>query len=136
MIAFDPTRLRRGACLALVIVLGLLSRAGSIRPHLPALVGEYAGDTLWAAAVFFAAGLVFSKARLRSLLSGSAAFAFLVELSQLAHPPWLDAIRAWPGAGLFLGYDFVVSDLVCYGVGLLSAAGLERWAADRVRRGT
>ena len=57
------------------------------------------------------------------------AISFCVEFSQLAHPPWLDALRQQPGVALILGYDFVAADLVCYTAGVALA-----WAIDAVRR--
>ena len=45
------------------------------------------------------------------------AVSFLIELSQLWHPPFLEALRATTIGGLVLGYGFLRSDLVCYTVG-------------------
>ena len=56
--------------------------------------------------------------------------AFCVELSQLYHAPWIDQLRATRLGGLLLGFSFVGSDLLCYGVGvgigLLIDAGLTK----------
>jgi hypothetical protein len=41
-----------------------------------------------------------------------------VEVSQLYHSPWIDAIRRTAVGGLLLGFGFVWSDLVCYAVGI------------------
>jgi hypothetical protein len=53
----------------------------------------------------------------------------LVELSQLIHTPWLDALRANRFVALVLGRGFVASDLVCYAVGVALAAGTDAWSA-------
>ena len=103
----------------LTIALGLASRWRS--SSLPVFVAKYAGDTLWATAVFFGLGLIWPAAPARRLALGAAVVALAVELSQLAHPAWLDAFRNLPGVGLVIGYDFVASDLVCYAAGIALA---------------
>jgi hypothetical protein len=120
-------RRSRGAHLAILLVvvaLGLASRAYAA--HLPVFVARYAGDTLWATAVFLLLGLIRPAARTIHLAMGAAMIALLVELSQLAHPDWLEALRRQPGVGLILGYDFVASDLACYAVGILIGAAVDR----------
>ena len=109
--------------LAVTIALGLASRL--YRDVLPFVIGEYAGDTLWATAVFFMLRLVRPAASGLVLAAVTLAIAFSVEFSQLAHPPWLDAFRQQPGVALVLGYDFVATDLACYTVGVVQA-----WAID------
>ena len=118
---------RRGgaqlATLLVVIALGLASRAYAA--HLPVFVARYAGDTLWATAVFLLLGLIRPTARTIHLVIGAAVIALVVELSQLAHPDWLEALRRQPGVGLILGYDFLVSDLACYAAGILIGATVD-----------
>ena len=102
--------------LVLVVALGLASRVyGS---SLPALVSRYAGDTLWATAVFVGLALVRPAARTTALALGAALLSLAVELSQLAHPAWLETLRSWPGVALLIGYGFVWSDLACYAAGV------------------
>jgi hypothetical protein len=125
-VRLEDRRRHRGlhiALLALVIILGLASRRYAHR--LPLLIARYAGDTLWSAAVLLGLGIVWPGARLRWLAAGAALISLGVELSQLVRPAWLQAVRAWPGAGLVLGYDFVPSDLVCYAVGVALGAALD-----------
>jgi hypothetical protein len=113
-------RRSRGIQLAMLLVvtaLGLASR--SYAAHLPVFVARYAGDTLWATAVFFLLGLIRPTARPIHLALGAAVIALAVELSQLAHPDWLEALRRQPSVGLILGYDFLTSDLMCYAVGVV-----------------
>jgi hypothetical protein len=64
------------------------------------------------------AGAATRPAPARRLAGAAAVIALAVELSQLAHPAWLDTFRSLPGVGLVLGYDFVASDLVCYAAGI------------------
>jgi hypothetical protein len=51
--------------------------------------------------------------------------AFGVEVSQLVHTPWLDALRATRLGALALGQGFVASDLAAYGAGVLLAVVLD-----------
>ena len=44
---------------------------------------------------------------------------YLIEISQLYHAPWIDAIRATALGGLVLGFGFLWSDILCYTVGVL-----------------
>jgi hypothetical protein len=106
-----------------VIALGLASR--TYADSLPSFIARYAGDTLWAAAVFLLLGLLWPEARMRSLAAGAALIALAVELSQLAHPAWLEGLRRKPGVGLLLGYDFLASDLACYAAGILIVAAID-----------
>ena len=108
------------------IALGLGSRIH--RGALPFVIAEYAGDTLWATAVFFMLRLVRPAASSLALAAVTLAIAFLVEFSQLAHPAWLDTVRQQPGVALVLGYGFVATDLVCYTAGVVLA-----WAIDAAR---
>jgi hypothetical protein len=112
--------------LALTIALGLASRL--YRDRLPFVIAEYAGDTLWATAVFFLLRLVRPAAFGLTLAAVALAIAFAVEFSQLAHPRWLDAFRQLPGVALVLGYDFVATDLACYTAGAVLA-----WTIDAFR---
>lgn len=114
------------ALLAVVIVLGLASRRYA--DALPLLIARYAGDTLWATAAYIALSVAWPGARVRRLAAGAALISLAVELSQLAHPAWLQRVRQWPGAALLLGYDFVASDLVCYAVGVALGAALDQGA--------
>jgi hypothetical protein len=84
--------------------------------------------------VFVVLGILaprWSTARLaRIALSLSVA----IEVSQLYHAPWIDAIRRTLPGGLVLGYGFLWSDLVCYAAGVALGAGVEA-AARRASAG-
>jgi hypothetical protein len=109
--------------LLVVIALGLTSRAYAA--HLPVFVARYADDTLWATAVFLLLGVIRPAARTIPLALWTAVIALAIELSQLAHPGWLEALRRQPGVGLLLGYDFLFSDLACYAVGIVIGATVD-----------
>lgn len=106
--------------LALTVVLGLGSRI--YRGSIPVVLDRYAGDTLWATAVVLLLAVLFPAARTTMLAAAAAAISLGVEFSQLFHAPWLDGLRRVPGVALFIGYDFVWIDLVCYATGVLFGA--------------
>jgi Protein of unknown function (DUF2809) len=81
-------------------------------------LAEYAGDTLWALMLFF---LVSRRMAGRPILTRAAIsveLAFLVEISQLNHAPWIDSIRQATLGGLVLWFAFLWADLVCYLAGI------------------
>ena len=104
----------------LTILLGLGSRRYG--EMLPPFLARYAGDVLWAVLVFWLLAAIFPRAQALALAAGTIVVAFAVELSQLYHVPWLDALRNTPLGAAILGEGFVVSDLVCYLVGAVFAA--------------
>ncbi len=60
----------------------------------------------------------------------SLALAFLVEISQIYHAPWIDSIRQSTLGGLVLGFGFLWTDLVCYTVGIATGSLIE-WGIRR-----
>lgn len=100
----------------IVVALGLGSRSGWAA--MPGFVAEYAGDTLWALTAFLAVGLLAPTISTLRAASIAAAFALLIELSQLHHAAWIDGLRDTRVGGLVLGYGFLWSDLACYAVGI------------------
>lgn len=110
--------------LVATVLLGLLSRR--YPDQTPAWVLLYAGDSLWAMMVYWLSRLAFpwhsyKKSGLVALL-----FSVSIELSQLFHTPWLDAVRATRLGGLVLGFGFLWSDLICYAVGVAVGMAVER----------
>lgn len=99
------------------VLIGIGSR--KFGTYLPEFISAYAGDTMWALAFFALFHLLFPDLRLTKILLLNLAFAFLIEISQLWHPVWLDAIRHTLPGGLLLGFGFLWTDLVCYIVGSL-----------------
>ena len=116
------TRLAYFACALGVVVLGLASRRfGQSLHH---FIAAYAGDTLWALLVFLITGFLAPRLRVAQRVCVALGFAWTVELSQLYHAPWIDAIRRTRFGGLMLGFGFLWSDLLCYSVGIgLGALG-------------
>ena len=98
------------------IVLGLASRHYST--VLPQWVHAYLGDVLWALMVFLMFGFIFRLKNSRWIAIMALVFSYGIELSQLYHAPWIDALRANKLGGLILGFGFLWSDLICYTVGV------------------
>jgi hypothetical protein len=110
--------------LALTILLGLGSRRYGFA--LPGFVAAYAGDTLWALALFLFLGLVLPQAPTGRVAALALVISLLVELSQLYHARWIDSIRQTAIGGLILGFGFLWSDLACYVAGVGLGVALER----------
>lgn len=131
-----PTLVRRSRARYLVLavaVIGLGLASRRFRGVLPAFVGEYAGDVLWAAMVFLLAAAVWPGASTRRVATGAAAFSLAVELGQLYHAPWIEGVRHTRLGGLVLGFGFLWSDLVCYAVGVTLSVALDRWLLSTSR---
>jgi hypothetical protein len=113
--------------IALVCLLGIGSRR--FAHVLPWFVGAYAGDTLWAMAVFLGIGLVLPRASTRTIACLAMTLSVAVEISQLYHAPWIDSIRQTTLGGLILGFGFLWSDLACYAVGV-GIGALVEWFGE------
>lgn len=104
----------------LLIIITLL--AGLASRHfssvLPKWVHSYSGDMLWALMVFLMAGFIFNRKDSLWIAIFALVFSFCIEISQLYHSPWIDAVRANRLGGLILGFGFLWSDLICYTVGI------------------
>jgi len=100
----------------------------------PDFVARYAGDTLWAAMVFWGLALLRPHGRTPVLGGWALAIAFADEFTQLYRAPWIDAVRATRLGALALGQGFLWSDLWCYAAGVTLAAGID-WALAREGRG-
>ena len=106
-----------------VVFVGLASRR--YQAVLPKFVGEYAGDTLWALMLSLLVSALLAGRTVTYRATISLVLAFLVEISQLYHAPWIDSIRNTTLGGLVLGFGFLWTDLVCYTVGIIIGAVAE-----------
>ena len=106
-----------------VVFVGLASRR--YQAVLPKFVGEYAGDTLWALMLSLLVSALLAGRTVAYRATISLVLAFLVEISQLYHAPWIDSIRNTTLGGLVLGFAFLWTDLVCYTVGIIIGAVAE-----------
>jgi hypothetical protein len=111
-----------------VVIAGLASRR--YRGHLPAFLAEYAGDTLWALMLFLLVSTLLAGRPIRTRATISLALAFMVEISQIYHAPWIDSIRQTTLGGLVLGFGFLWTDLACYSVGIVTGS-LTEWGIRR-----
>lgn len=107
----------------ITIILGLLSRKVQ---GLPQIILSYSGDALWALMVFFLFSFLFNKKSTIFILVISIIFSYGIEISQLYHAPWIDSIRATTLGGLILGFGFLWSDLICYTVGIVIGAIIDK----------
>ena len=106
----------------ITIILGLLSRKVSGLPH---VISTYSGDVLWAMMVFFIIAFIFNKKSTIFIISWAIILSYSIEISQLYHAPWIDAIRNTTLGSLILGFGFLWSDLVCYTIGILIGVVIE-----------
>jgi hypothetical protein len=111
------------ALIVLAIILGLGSRR--LGHSVPGFVAAYTGDILWALVAFLGLGLLQPRASTGRVAVLALSFSVLVEVSQLYHAPWIDAIRHTTLGGLILGFGFLWSDLLCYAVGVGLGAIIE-----------
>lgn len=122
--------LQVGATVA-VIALGLASRA--YPQFLPAALGKYPGDALWAMMIVFALGIFATRMRTWQLALTALLICFAVEFGQLIQAPWLVALRAHPLGHLVLGSTFAWGDLVAYTAGVAIAALVDKAALFKRR---
>ncbi len=107
-----------------VILIGLASR--HYQDILPGWIGDYAGDALWALMVFLGIGFVFIRWPTSKVAFSSFVFSFGIEISQLYHSPWIDAIRRTRMGALILGFGFLWSDLLSYAIGIALGMMVEK----------
>lgn len=121
------------AALVGVILLGLASRR--FPGLLPAALGKYPGDALWALMAFVGWAVVFPTAPSWKIAAAALGTAWAVEFSQLYQADWIRSIRATTLGRLALGTGFVPGDLVAYAVGAGAGWCGERWRAWRAASG-
>ena len=122
-----PEMIRRrkylvGALFATVAV-GLASRKWP--GLLPAGLGKYPGDALWAGMVYWAVAFVAPSAPLIRVAAYAMAISYLDELSQLYQAAWINQIRATTIGHLLLGSAFSWLDLLAYTVGVWLCSAIE-----------
>lgn len=113
-----------------VILAGLVWRSGWL--PMPAFFAKYGGDALWALVVFLGFGMIFRRAATWRVALIAAGFATAIELLQLYHAPWIEAIRSTRIGRLILGTTFNGPDLAAYAVAIVAGA-LGEWLATRDR---
>ena len=104
----------------LIVILGLGSR--TYGDYLPSFVATYAGDTIWAAMVYWGISFLFPLTRLLRRVTIALLFSYCIEVSQLYQSDWINAIRGTTLGALILGHGFLWSDMLCYTIGVGLAA--------------
>jgi hypothetical protein len=121
-----PTKRRRRnylIAIALLFLFGLPSRL--IPQYLPDFYVNYVGDGLWAMAIFFMLGVVFTSATTRRLIIVALTITYAIEFSELYQADWINQLRSIKLIGLILGFTFLWSDITMYTVGIAVGALLE-----------
>jgi hypothetical protein len=106
-----------------VIAAGLASRRYPFL--LPAALGKYPGDALWALMVLLLCGLAKPGWSVGRVAVAALATSFAVEFSQLYQADWINAIRHTTLGHLVLGSTFSAPDLLAYTVGVVIGAVAE-----------
>ena len=96
--------------------LGLSSRKYAC--YLPEYINTYLGDALWAVMIYLFAALLLNGRKPAQMALLSLLFCYLIEISQLYHAPWIDAIRNTRLVGLVLGFGFLWTDIIAYTMGI------------------
>lgn len=123
-------RLRYLALVVLTIAAGLWVHQGGTIQH--AIARDVTGDALWGMMVAWGVGMLFPHRPVAPRSAEALAVCVAVEVSQLLHTPFLDAIRHTTPGMLVLGSGFDARDLVAYALGVAAAALLE-YGATRGR---
>ena len=117
-------RLAAFAAMAATVALGLASRHWP--SALPAFLGKYPGDALWALMVFFGWRALRPRARARDVAWPAMATCAIVECAKLWHVPWLVKFRGTTLGHLLLGHVFSWQNLAAYALGVLAGTALDR----------
>ena len=128
MIYLENNKTKRNRKIYFLLVVGTMVLGLSSRKFgyfLPYVIGQYAGDTLWALMVFFILGLLFNQWATKRLFVLALSFSYIIELTQLYHGPIIDGVRDTLLGRLVLGQGFLWSDLVCYLLGVLLGVGID-----------
>jgi hypothetical protein len=121
-------------CLTLItMALGLLSRRYSYA--LPWWVGLYVGDVLWALMIFLIFASIFYKASTLKIAALSLVFSYGIEFSQLYQVYWINQLRETTLGVLVLGRGFLISDLICYTLGIAIAYCTEIIIKSKTKKG-
>lgn len=105
------------ALTVVVMILGLGSR--KYGNYLPDFLREYSGDALWALMVYLGFCFLFRRNSIKKIGLMSLAFSYVIEFSQIYQGQWINEIRATTLGALVLGKGFLISDLICYTVGII-----------------
>ncbi len=120
-----PPRSRWRYVLAIIVVFAFGLPTRLIPQALPPFMVHYAGDALWALAIFLGLGVLLPRARTHRLLVAALLITWGIEFSELYQADWINAIRATRLGGLILGFTFLPVDLLSYSFGIVVGALLD-----------
>lgn len=113
-----PARNRIVYLISVAIVMGVGLSSRKYACYLPEYINTYLGDALWAVMIYLFAALLLKDRKSAQIALLSLLFCYLVEISQLYHAPWIDAIRNTRLGGLVLGFGFLWTDIIAYTMGI------------------
>ncbi len=113
----------------LVVCLGLLSRKFSYL--LPDVINTYLGDALWAVMIYLLFAVLYKTWSSNRVALLSILFSYGIEISQLYHAQWIDAIRNTTLGGLVLGFGFLWTDMLAYSIGIAVIFLIEKYSVKR-----
>jgi len=126
----------RNRLLYALLVLAVIAAGLASRRYpwlLPAQLGKYPGDALWALMVLLLVGLARPGWSVGRVAAAALATSFAVEFSQLYQADWINAIRHTTLGHLVLGSTFNALDLLAYAMGVAVGASAELLARDKPR---
>ncbi len=110
---------------AITLVIGLASR--KFGNYLPGFLQEYSGDAIWAMMIYWGFRFIIYSKSLYHAAIYSWILSVLIEFSERYKAPWIKEIRATTIGGLILGFDFALTDIICYSVGILLVFCLDKF---------
>ena len=117
------SRVFSGLAVVAAILLGLASRRypGAV----PAVLGKYPGDALWAMVVFFGWGTLQPKASTVQIAALAFLTSIVVEVLKLYQAPWIVDVRHTTLGHLVFGHVFSFGNIAAYAVGIVTAVGVD-----------
>ena len=129
-----PARNRIVYLISVAIVMGLGLSSRKYAGYLPKYINTYLGDALWAVMIYLFAALLLKDRKPSLIALVSLLFCYLIEISQLYHAPWIDAIRNTRLGGLVLGFGFLWTDIIAYTLGIgvmLAIESIYFWSKEK-----
>jgi hypothetical protein len=124
------SRLRYSLIALAIVILGLATRP---LKYYSEFVGSALGDALYAALIYILIGIAWPRLRPSLTLIAATSLTWLVEVSQLWHTAWFDAVRQTTLGALALGGTFSFGDLGWYLLGTVTATLVEQAIPVRAR---
>jgi hypothetical protein len=113
--------------LIMIVITAFGLPARIVQGQLPKWYVLYFGDYLWAMLLFFIFALTLQNMSTFKVAITTLLFTYIIEISQLFHPQWLEYLRSIKLCALVLGYGFLWSDIVAYTLGISTGALVERF---------